>query len=357
MNNCAKDVNTVARLLDHQTILGKNSCSELEKINELRLIKILSDNKVSFQFAKKITSCNSSEILENFPRLRIYLNELWDKRQKDSVVFSQIKRKFSENNINFLLIKSDGFFPYESDNIDILIMPKMLGKVATMLKNEGYTEFPKVRERNKYLFRNLQAYDILPLHIHTRVEWEGTQFVDSTDLWARSKVTNDEGGFYAPSAEDCILITTAHLFFENHRIKLADLFKITSAISNNKIDWNYMLDHTKRLHWEDAFCLIMLLSNLACRELFGRNIMEKNILSKIEEEESNHVFFFQKILNAPSSNTTPIVIPYYFVVLFFIRRILYDNSLPFIERLKHVDWIASNVLRERIVRTQYPSVK
>jgi hypothetical protein len=247
-----------------------------------------------------------------------------------------------------MLIKSDGDFPYESDNLDILIRPNMLREVSKLLKEEGYSELTRVRERHKFLFRNTRTRRILPLHIHTRVEWEGTQFLDSACLWHNSKVSGNDDGFFIPSPEDCILITCAHLFFEDHEVKLADLFKITSKLRNCNINWDYVLEHARRLNWNDAFYLAILLVNLVHKDLCRRDMLSRDLLSKIEETNGSYINLFPRTLRPFSSGCVPLKIPYSISALFFLKRVLRESNLSLAGRFKHMSWVASNVLKERI---------
>jgi hypothetical protein len=323
--------------------------SYISSLDESCLIETLSRNKVAIRFERKLEMDDvlKERLFCDFPRVKVFYRDMNTKIEKDLFEFSRIKSKFSKDDIEFMLIKSDGSFPYESDNLDVLIKPDRLGEVAQLLRKAGYSELAQVREPHKFLFRKMHAFDVLPLHIHTRVEWEGTQFIDSRDLWGRSRISGGDNGFSVPSPEDCILITAAHLFFENHEIKLADLVKIDSIIRNYSIDWDYILDHAQRLHWNDAFRLTMLLLNLVHNHLYGQSMLQQGIPSKMEEVNHDYIDFFQKIMNPFSSGATPLKIPYTVVSLFFLRRVICESSLPLVERFKHVGWIASDVAKRR----------
>lgn len=323
--------------------------SLLNNLDESCLAETISRNKVAVELGKRIEMDGvfKERFLAAFPRVKVLYQELNTKIARDSTAFSQMKDRFSEENIDFILIKSDGSFPYETDNIDVLIKPERLHEVAQLLENVGYSEVVQVREPHKFLFRKTRAHEELPLHIHTRVEWEGTQFINSYELWTRQKISEDCGGFLAPSPEDCILITAAHLFFENHEIKLADLLKIDSRIRNYDLDWNYMFNHVRKLHWDDAFLLTMLLANLVYKNLYGRNMLQQQVPARIEEVNNHWNHLFLKTIKPSSSEVIPLKIPYSIAVLFFLRRIIGDSSLSVTERLQRTAWIAYDVTKRR----------
>lgn len=357
MGNSLRETKALARFLDPLVIKQDDSWNQLGALDELSLIKALRHNKVVHEFERRLAAEPSmkEKILSAFPGVKVFLHDLNEKRKEESYAFSHIRSAFSENGIEFLLIKSDGSFPHESDNVDVLIKPRTLCEVSKLLKNAGYSELLEVREPHKFLFRNTHSYALLPLHIHTRIEWEGTQFIDSQNLWSRCRVSVSEGGFYVPSPEDCILITAAHFFFENHDIKIADLLKIASRVRQYDLDWDYIIDHSRRLHWDDAFCLSMLLANHAHESLFGRKMLRQSVLSKISETNHAWVALFQKLIRLSSSGNTPFGIPYGLAAFFFIRRILLDSGLSLSQRLSHVDWVASDALRRRVLWPGYSS--
>lgn len=247
-----------------------------------------------------------------------------------------------------MLIKSDGSFPYESDNIDVLVKPEHLDTVVHLLENAGYNEFPEVRELNKYLFRQRSAFDVLPLHIHTRVEWEGTQFIDSNYLWQRSRVINNEKRFAAPSPEDCILITLAHLFFENHEVKLYDLLKIYYQLTNYEIDWTYMIQHSKKQAWNDAFVLTMLLLNRLNYVLYNHHLLHSNILAKLEGTNYRHNKLVKRLLNSANFKTPPVKIPYFISGLFFLNKVFHEPGKSLVKKANHTVWVASEVTKLRV---------
>jgi len=327
-----------------------DSLNYLDNLNELYLIEALKKNKVAIRFERNLETIGvpREQFFSKFPRMKAFYQDLHAKIEKDICEFDRIKDEFSREGIEFMLIKSDGSFPYESDNLDILIKPDKLGEVVQLLKKEGYSELPQVREPHKFLFRKTHAPYELALHIHTRVEWEGTQFVDSRNLWSRHRISEGNKGFSVPSPEDCILITTAHLFFENHEIKIDDLVKIDSCFRNYSINWEYIFDHAQRLHWNYAFHLTMLLLNLVYKDLYGRNMLQHSVLSEIEELNHGYDTLFLKIMKPFGGGSMPLRIPYAIGGLFFLRRVLRDSSLTLAERLKHAGLIATDATKRKI---------
>ena len=338
-----------------------NVSTQLISIKESIILDILHNQKIALRFERKLEKdpIFQEKFFSAFPNIKNFFRDLDVKVQKDSEAFELIKNVFSRNGIEFILIKSDGSFPYESDNIDVLIKPKNLRKVAKLLNGVGYYELVNIREPHKFLFRNKTYFEVLPLHIHTQVEWEGTRFVSSQDLWNRCRLASDNHGFLVPSPEECILITIAHLFFENHEIKLGDIFKVTEKIKNCDIDWDYMLDRSSKLYWGSAFSLTLLLMDLVYKELYKRPLLPKEILLQLRRS-AGYLIMGQKAINVSGSDVTPLKIPYSFAALFFLNRVLRESRLPAKARMKHVGWIASDISKRKMhgfMENHFSSVK
>jgi hypothetical protein len=323
----------------------------LRSIDEKRLIETLSRNKLLFKFLQKLNHDTNMEnkFFAAFPSLIDISQQINRKISRDTAEFDKIKDAFSENGIDFMLIKSDGSFPYESDNVDVLVKPDRLRDVAKLLGRAGYSELPKMREPHKFLFRKKSAFEVLPLHIHTRVEWEGTQFVDANYLWRRSIVARSDDGFLVPSAEDCVLITVAHLFFENHEVKLYDLFKVCSILKEFELNWHYAVEHSKRLHWNDAFLLTLSLMDWIYINLYSQHLVNTETIEKLDK--ANYYLynrFIKAIIAYLSFGKLPTEIPYAVSGFFFLRRVFHDSDASLAERSKHTMWVASEVVKLRI---------
>jgi hypothetical protein len=352
LRQTSEELSFVGKTLDLSATEWTDYVPTFDNLDEGRLIEVLQKNKVAVDFEKKLEMLNGpiDVFFNKFPAIKLFYQGIHAKIEIDSSAFEDVKNEFSKKNIVFILIKSADSFPYESDNLDILIKPNDLANVVQILRTSGYAELPQAREKNKFLFRKIKAFSELPLHIHTRVEWEGTPFIDSRSLWERKVFFGGGKGFFIPSHEDCILITAAHLFFEDHEIKLVDLFKIDSKIRDHNLNWDYIIDHAHGLHWDDAFSLTIFLLNRIYEDFYGQNLLQQSVLSKIERVGQAYIDLFQQTMKPFNSGCVPLKIPYGVVAFFFLRRVIRESNLPLKERFQHVNWIASNVLREKIIR-------
>lgn len=340
----------MARAFDLSTTDRTDRSFDFDDLNERRLVETLQRNKVAIYFEKNLeTLCGPRDKLFNeFPAIKLFYQGLHAKIEKDSSAFNKVENEFSKEGIEFILIKSADSYPYESDNLDVLIKPNELAKVAQILRGVGYVELRQAREKHKFLFRKAGNYHELPLHIHTRVEWEGVQFVDSLELWHRHS-TAANGGFFTPSPEDCILVTIAHLFFENHEIGLLDLLKLELCIRNYDIDWDYVIRHARKLGWIDALYLTLLLVDRSYALLLHGNLLPRKVLSDIEGSIGPSARIMLKTIRLFDSGLTPIRIPYIVSAFYFVQRVMCSSGSDLPERLKSIHFVVVDVLRRRIL--------
>jgi len=327
---------------------GRGILDSWHDLDELSLIQVLEKNKVTTLFEEGLESSGirKEDFFGTFPRVKS-LYERVDARASNYLrEFDRIEDEFLRKGIDYMLIKSDGSFPHESDNLDVLVKPDDLMQAVRVLRGKGYAEVLLVREPHKFLFeRFCDVQERVAVHIHTRVEWEGTQFVSLERLWRRRKLRREDlHEIFAPSPEDYVLIAAAHLFFEDHNVKLRDLVRISLCIRNSNINWDYVLDHVKEQSWDNAFRLVMLLMNKIYDVLYGQEMLPPYITSRIEDHCSRHCRLLTKWLGG---DEMPLRIPYVIPALFFTRKILGDTQSSVLERIMSLGFVASDVLRRR----------
>ena len=77
--------------------------------------------------------------------------------------------------IQALMIKSAGdypAFPYNSDNLDLLVRPEHGQTARDVLRRLGYVELRNIEEPWKYLFRRfVGGRCVAAIHVHEQVAW------------------------------------------------------------------------------------------------------------------------------------------------------------------------------------------
>ncbi len=318
------------------------SKSDFSCLDEQRLVKILVRNKILRKVDRKLREEPQlrKSFLSRFNTLNKLIIQQEGAQEKEFNEFIRISQKLAKQNIHLLLIKSTGEFPHESSNIDCLIESEKLAATIQVLEEEGYQEYPSVREPHKFLFRKKNASKELPLHIHTRVEWEAIDFANLENLRGRARfLPNKDTGALIPSVEDAILITIAHYFFEDHEIRINDLLNLCITAKDEQIDWNYVLSQAREIGWEDALLLNTKILNQMSSRYFGRDFLPN---------------FGERFLNNSSiflrRNPYGVFeIPYAMSAGFFLQRVLTNSQYSLNEKFRQIVYVFSDVIGRKIL--------
>ncbi len=245
--------------------------------------------------------------------------------------YKRLNRVFKKNGIYTILIKSIFTFPYNSDNLDVLVRRKDIKKVKNILKDEGYIELKNVEEPEKFLFRRFNGgKTVLPIHIHTVVGW-GVPFLDNEFVWKNARYAEDCLECHIPSKEASFLITIAHEFYEDKFIKRKSIEEV-KRLREDGINWDIILQQARAGGWLDGFeVIITLLSNF--REKSGEFV---KIPSEMTQKSNG--FIAQKKINLITDRMTEkgIKIPFFYSKWFYYKKIFRDRSKPLYTKIFNV---------------------
>lgn len=194
--------------------------------------------------------------------------QFWERERKRYeqalAAYTQVYDAWNQEGIQAVLIKSPGYFPYTSDNVDVLVSCDQREKAIKILQNLGYIELPHVREPHKQLFRKVRRpYIGFPIHLHTHVAWINSFFTDVEIIDSCQNPQNGSAIVY-PSADHILMITTAHWLYEDKELKLRDLYHVWLALGNG-IDWEHVWKMSKLRGWQDELKLGLLIYGLVSR--------------------------------------------------------------------------------------------
>ena len=315
-----------------------------KELDEDKLIGVLLKNKLTGIFKKELETFDVRFVdggSARYSKLDQFLQEFQCRHTTFLNEFLRISARLSINNVYLLLIKSSGVFPIESSNIDCLVEPDKLIITAKILQEQGYIEQIIAREPHKYLFRKKLKPKELPLHIHTRVEWEAVEFANYKKLRNRARpFLSIESGALVPSIEDSILITIAHYFFEDHEIKLFDLLKLWELSKMHNLNWNYMLREAESLGWRDAFLLNIDLLNKMSVLYFGQNVFHGL-------HHNSEPYMLSKLI--ASDPLGRIKIPYSVSALYFLKKILKNPNFSNKEKTKQLNYVVTDIIHRRAI--------
>ena len=176
--------------------------------------------------------------------------------------FERIRIDFEKPGVRTMLFKSTGLapsFPHLSSNLDVLVSPGMGDLGRQRLHELGYVELLNVEEPAKYLFRRfLGDGSCLTFHLHEQVGW-GVQFLDTEPVWQNATVADDDVGVMIPGAEEALLITVAHWFYEDKMLTLQNLFLTADALCKLPAGIVSAAEHARARGWLDGFCAALII--------------------------------------------------------------------------------------------------
>ncbi len=250
-------------------------------LGHAKLLKLLLRNKVSLLGLKKHVS---NPLLDSFFKSDVFLDAFHREELKCRMWisdFMKIKTVWDKEGIDYIFIKSDGTFPHQSDNLDLLVKTGDFSRAAKILTNMDFVELRNIQEAHKKFYRKFKGGESqAPIHLHERVCW-GVPYEDNEHLWGHYLVSHEENcDIHHPCPEDTILINIAHAFLEDHTIKLHDLMIIQKCLDGNDIDWKYINKTADKMHWHQALQTGILIFDFLFQKQFGGPLFPDQLVKK-----------------------------------------------------------------------------
>lgn len=249
--------------------------------------------------------------------------------QRQRREFEPVRRALEAQDTRGVMIKSVGrapSWPYVSDNADLLVPLAAGGAVRAQLTALGYIEVVNVEEPHKFLFRTFRGgAPLSAIHMHEFVGW-GTGFMDDEAVLAAARPAPDDATLLIPCAEDALLITLAHAFYEDKEVKLGDLAKVLTLLGAGALDWERCWAQARARGWEDGLATCLLLwSGLEVR-LFGDTGMPAESLERARGLASREWPRLEAALSEPALRF-PFHVPFGLSKACYYRKVRRDTRL------------------------------
>lgn len=281
--NLSAELQVAALVLD-QALSSSISWKANIDVSPENVLRTLTENRVSLIYLSG-SAKTASNWLATAPGFEEELNK--QKRSLGRALnhYREVNALFKQQGFDSLLIKSVGFFPPETSNIDVLVRHQNLTKARECLLKLGYIHHKRYLRPDKFLFpRFLGAERDSLIHLHTRVSW-GPPFLDEQRIWDRCRTTIE--GDLQPAAEQAFMITLAHNFYEDSEYDLWDLAKLRLC-KPSELDWNEIFPETKRWGWKNGMALSLLVLNQAHESLFnGQSLVPKEVSKELNSIITN----------------------------------------------------------------------
>ena len=200
--------------------------------------------------------------------------------------YALVQRALADAGIRAVVIKSAGIapsLPYRSDNLDILVPLAQGLRARRILHDLHYVELKNVEEPHKFLWRKFHlGATVCAIHLHEFVGW-GTGFMEDAGVLARARPAPDDPTLLIPSAEDALLITLAHAFYEDKAVKLGDLWKVMRLL-RQPLDWELILRQAQERGWRDGLVTCLVLWSALERHLYGQHSFPPEVMAEAERD-------------------------------------------------------------------------
>ncbi|MBM4430300.1 MAG: hypothetical protein FJ026_08155 [Chloroflexi bacterium] len=235
------------------------------------VLKVLRENKVPLL---SIGQCADARALLESPPVQAAIRAEAEELAGLRAEYRKVKETLASEGIADAMIKSVGrapSFPYKSDNLDVLYRMQHVERIKAVLRDLGYVELKNVDEPHKYLFRKFHAgRSISAIHLHAHVGWM-VSFLDEEALWQRCRTSEDDPLVTVPAAEDALLTTLAHYFYEDKRIALLDVLKFAHCLRRG-VNWDEVYRVATWRGWRDGLNVSLLLCAYQERALYGETL-------------------------------------------------------------------------------------
>jgi thymidylate kinase len=264
-----------------------------------------------------------------------------------------------EGGVDLIFVKSNNDFPLDSDNFDVLVREQHLASAKAILEKRGFKELKRVREPFKWLYRRVSGGCPISLHLHTKLGWEGVEFLNKEEVWNERRLVMVDGirlGF--PSSEHHLLMTAAHAFFENQSFRLSDLMYAVEAVRGEPIDWCQVLEWCSRDHWLRAFVIFLQLAKGIYGECYHERFAgngDETIAEILAPHESRQSATLLKRFG--QTKDLPLKIPVGTVGFSFIRKVALMPNQSLIQKSRALGSASRGYIKRRLpLRRESPTL-
>jgi thymidylate kinase len=260
--------------------------------------------------------------------------------------FRPVRDAFLSHGVRYVFIKSPSLFPYTSGNLDVLVREQDFDRAAELLRQSGFVELRNIREPHKHLYKQFDCgKEVIAVHLHSRVFW-GATFIDPNALWSNANGLLFDDVVFPLSAEDCLLTTLAHSFYENSAIRLLDLCVAKELVNGKELNWPYLRNTAAAHHWEDGFHLSVLAYERLHQSIFGGQLFPQDALDGAKRFTSRQILLRKTAQRLESDRLTmPFYLPLFSSKLLAYKKISQSEEFGSIHRrLGHVAKLLFNVL-------------
>ncbi|MBC7262853.1 MAG: nucleotidyltransferase family protein [Chloroflexi bacterium] len=250
--------------------------------------------------------------------------------------YAPVHERWAAAGISHVFIKALGpapSFPYQSDNLDVLIPMEHSQEAQEILRGAGFVELRSVEEPHKYLYRRFSdGAEVCGIHLHEHIGWI-VPFINVGPALAHSRLSADDPLVAVLSPEDGLLTTLAHFFYEDKEVKLLDWAKVVHCLRTYELDWDYMYNMAASRGWADGLGASLLFVDHLHRRLTSEPLLPETLSARAWEVQTpgqrNRLARHLEI----AKPQLPLRIPFVLSKRYFYAKIFRDPQRDFRRKL------------------------
>tara|TARA_B100002003_G_C14110859_1_gene534308 strand:+ start:683 stop:1735 length:1053 start_codon:yes stop_codon:yes gene_type:complete len=292
---------------------------DISESDWINLLELAAKNRVLYTVSKNILLYYSSIPISIKPKIDeiCKIGDIWNTKLQNTLEF--INDSFSNQNIDYLIVKTSRSFPYITYDVDVLVHPDDYVDSINFL-NEFGKSFTHPRKQGKFQ-KNIFINKLLNIDLHKDFSWEGSKYVSNRFVWTNHQKNRiAEITCPTPNSDVELLINMAHVLSERRYLTLLDLVYIWDLSVKVK-NWDIVFRQLQLFKWMEPFLNLALIVTQLYGKLFGGKDIVESFPRERLETCSKQYFLGDNI-------EMPYFLPISFVMDTYRYRISEKRTIP-----------------------------
>jgi hypothetical protein len=230
------------------------------------------------------------------------VKEMRARNQRKLTLMARIGERCVDSNLDFIFAKAPQNYPDLGGDIDLYVESRSIDVDAQILR--GLRATPVKRNlRNRIdgtaTYRLAGCDSLLDIH-HGRLGMLGEHKLYVSQIIRNAKRVTIEGDdFLTPSAEDQLILQALQKVVQRSYLRLSDVLTTIRLISEERLDWNYVLNTVKDLNILYGLSCYLNFVNHIHRETFKENLLRPFLTRSLISKNSGLIEFKDGLYRFP----------------------------------------------------------
>lgn len=271
---------------------GKAKMKQIYQENNKEFLSIVEKNVIVLRvyelIKKENISFSGDKITEIVKREK--------KRIENTVkTIGKISELLKENNINFVFTKSFIHYPDMGHDIDLLILSGPT-YISETLNDLGIS---KGRDSLVNHFSGKRSFIIRdclsPLEVHRGRLGHFGEYKDLAVMFVknRKKIKVDGISTFVLSLEDQLILAVLQRIYSHRYLRISDIVHVVSLVKNNKINWDYVFDLSKKNGITQGLIDLIGVINKKYSDIIGGNLVKERYSFNFLDKSTDKKLYFK----------------------------------------------------------------